>query len=120
MLHDGISDIKAKLENNLAGLNNLVTDLGALPRKCGKLYDDRAESTEQKYSRLSNLDMRRGATDSEYNAALEEDGKLPVIPEDKCYPRKTLEYVYDDDCARPVFPLVLIANGSEDRRSCVN
>lgn len=96
-LHDGVFDIKAKLESKLAELNSLVTDLGALPRKCGKLYDDSAESTEQKYSRLSNLDMRRAATDSEYNVALEEDGKLPVIPEDKCYPRKTLEYVYDDD-----------------------
>lgn len=93
MLHDGVYDIKAKLDSKLAELGSLVTDLGALPRRFGKLCDRRAESTDPEHSRLSNLDWRRRATDAEYNATAE-DGKLPVILEDKCYPRNTLEYVY--------------------------
>ena len=93
MLHDGVYDIKAKLDSKLAELCSLVTDLGALPRRYSKLCDGRAESTGSGHSRLSNMDWRRRATDAEYNAATE-DGKLPVILEDKCYPRKTLEYVY--------------------------
>lgn len=93
MLHDGVYDIKARLDNKLAELGSLVTDLGALPRKFGKLCDETGESTDQGHSRLSNLDRRRRATDAEYSAA-SEDGKLPVILEDKCYPRKTLEYVF--------------------------
>lgn len=90
MLKDGVGDIKAKLDSKLAELNTLVADLGSLPRKCGKLYQESTESAESKYSRLSNFDLRRRATESEHNA----DGKLPVILEDKCYPRKTLEYVF--------------------------
>lgn len=90
MLNDGVCDIKAKLDSKLAELNSLVTDLGALPRRCGKLYEESTESAESKHSRLSSFDLRRRATESEHNA----DGKLPVILEDKCYPRKTLEYVF--------------------------
>lgn len=90
MLKDGVGDIKAKLDSKLAELNTLVADLGSLPRKCGKLYQESTESAESKYSRLSNFDLRRRATESEHNA----DGKLPVILEDKCYPRKTLEYAF--------------------------
>lgn len=94
MLHDGVYDIKAKLDGKLAELGSLITDLGGLPRKFGKLCEENAESTIPTHSRLSSVDLRRRATDSEYNSA-PEDGRLPVILEDKCYPRKTLEYVFD-------------------------
>lgn len=93
MLHDGVYDVKAKIDGKLAELNNLVADLGALPRKCGKLYQEPTESSESRHSRPSSFDLRRRA-DSEYNAT-PEDGKLPIILEDKCYPRKSLEYVFD-------------------------
>lgn len=94
MLHDGVYDVKAKIDGKLAELNNLVADLGALPRKCGKLYQEPTEPSESRHSRLSSFDLRRRAADTEYNAT-PEDGKLPIILEDKCYPRKTLEYVSD-------------------------
>ncbi|BCR87022.1 shugoshin family protein [Aspergillus chevalieri] len=104
MLHDGVYDIKAKLDSKLAELGSLVTDLGALPRRLGKLCDERAESTGPGHSRLSNLDWRRRATDAEYHAVTE-DGKLPVILEDKCYPRKTLDpqelrdIIHNEECS---------------------
>ncbi|XHF96955.1 hypothetical protein AWENTII_000564 [Aspergillus wentii] len=90
MLHEGVYDLKAKLESKLTELGNLVTDLGTLPRKSGKLNDDRTESTGPGSSRLSNLDIRRRATGFDYSF-VPEDGRLPVILEDKCYPRRTLE-----------------------------
>lgn len=93
MLHDGVHDIKAKLDGKLAELGSLVMELGGLPRKFGKLCQENAEPTIRTHSRLSSVDLRRRATDSEYNTA-SEDGRLPVILEDKCYPRKTLEYVF--------------------------
>lgn len=94
MLHDGVYDVKAKIDGKLAELNNLVADLGALPRKCGKIHQEPAESSESRHSRPSIFDLRRKA-DTEYNA-IPEDGKLPIILEDKCYPRKSLEYVPDN------------------------
>ena len=46
MLHDGVHDIKAKLDGKLAELGSLVTELGGLPRKFGKLCEENAEPTE--------------------------------------------------------------------------
>ena len=95
MLHDGVYDIKAKLDTQLAELGGLITDLGGLPRKFGKSCVENAEPTIPTHSRLSSVDLRRRATtDFEYNTA-PEDGRLPAILEDKCYPRKTLECVFD-------------------------
>lgn len=90
MLNNGIYDIKKKLDVKLAELNSLVVDLGKLPRKFGRECVEGADSMNFKQSNHPSVEWRRRATSSEYNQILE-DGRLPVILEDKYYPRKTLE-----------------------------
>ncbi|KAJ5420053.1 hypothetical protein N7465_002572 [Penicillium sp. CMV-2018d] len=81
MLHNGIYDIKSKLDAKLAELSNLAADLGSLPRKVGKLYDEQIDRPKQAAeSRPRTEDMMEG-----------EDGRLPAIIEDKYYPRQTLD-----------------------------
>ncbi|KAI3124390.1 hypothetical protein CBS147326_8220 [Penicillium roqueforti] len=80
MLHNGIYDIKSKLDAKLAELSNLAADLGSLPRKVGKLCDtqfDRPKQAAESRPRTENMEG--------------EDGRLPAIVEDKYYPRRTLE-----------------------------
>lgn len=85
-LHEGIYEIKSRLDAKLAELNTLASDLGMLPRKVGKsgADSDRPKATAESRSRT---------TDSEFNAG-PEDGRLPAIVEDKYYPRRTLECVW--------------------------
>lgn len=81
MLHNGIYDIKSKLDAKLAELSNLAADLGSLPRKVGKICDEQSDRPKQVVeSRPRTEDMMEG-----------EDGRLPAIVEDKYYPRRTLE-----------------------------
>jgi hypothetical protein len=81
MLHNGIYDIKSKLDAKLAELSNLATDLGSLPRKVGKLCNEQTDRPKQAAeSRPRTEDIMEG-----------EDGRLPAIIEDKHYPRRTLE-----------------------------
>ncbi|KXG51666.1 uncharacterized protein PGRI_090590 [Penicillium griseofulvum] len=80
LLHNGIYDIKSKLDAKLAELSNLAADLGSLPRKVGKLCDQQLDRPKQAESRPRTEDMIGG-----------EDGRLPAIIEDKYYPRQTLE-----------------------------
>ncbi|KAJ5827764.1 hypothetical protein N7447_004527 [Penicillium robsamsonii] len=80
LLHNGIYDIKSKLDAKLAELSNLAADLGSLPRKVGKLCDQEFDRPKQAESRPRTEDMMGG-----------EDGRLPAIVEDKYYPRRTLE-----------------------------
>ncbi|KAJ5159216.1 uncharacterized protein N7500_008867 [Penicillium coprophilum] len=80
LLHNGIYDIKSKLDAKLAELSNLAADLGSLPRKVGKLCDQEFDRPKQAESRPRTEEMVGG-----------EDGRLPAIVEDKYYPRRTLE-----------------------------
>ncbi|KAJ5186013.1 hypothetical protein N7491_006116 [Penicillium cf. griseofulvum] len=81
LLHNGIYDIKSKLDAKLAELSNLAADLGSLPRKVGKLCDHQLDRPKQAAeSRPRTEDMMGG-----------ENGRLPAIIEDKYYPRQTLE-----------------------------
>ncbi|QQK46440.1 Shugoshin family protein [Penicillium digitatum] len=81
MLHNGIYDIKSKLDAKLAELSSLAADLGSLPRKVGKLCDEQFDRPKQTAeSRPRTEEMMEG-----------EDGRLPAIIEDKFYPRRTLE-----------------------------
>ncbi|CAI7642505.1 unnamed protein product, partial [Penicillium manginii] len=41
-LQSGVYEIKARLDAKMAELNGLVSDLGALPRKAGKMFKDRS------------------------------------------------------------------------------
>ncbi|OGM39457.1 shugoshin [Aspergillus bombycis] len=88
LFQDGVYDIKAKLDNKLMELEGLVADLGALPRRLNKPVDG---TTEVAHQERSGLDSRHNIADLEAYSALEQDGRLPVILEDKYYPRKTLE-----------------------------
>lgn len=89
MLHDGVYEIKSRLDAKLAELNDLASDLGMLPRKVGKLGGEKL-GAEPDRPKATAPESRSRMTDSEYNAAVEE-GKLPAILEDKYYPRRTLE-----------------------------
>ncbi|PYI04840.1 hypothetical protein BO78DRAFT_388208 [Aspergillus sclerotiicarbonarius CBS 121057] len=88
LLQDGVYDIKTRLDNKLAELNSLVADLGALPRRLCKRLTEKPQSAD--HTRPI-PDWRPKYTDDELNAGQEGDGRLPVILEDKYYPRRTLE-----------------------------
>jgi hypothetical protein len=79
-LHDGIYDIKSKLDAKLAELSSLATDLGSLPRKMDKMWDEQSDRPKVAESRLRNQ-----------HSMGYDDGRLPAIVEDKYYPRRTLE-----------------------------
>lgn len=87
-LHDGVYEIKNRLDTKIAELNGLASELGMLPRKTGKLGDK--PGAESDYPKATALESRPRATDLECNTELD-DGKLPAILEDKYYPRRTLE-----------------------------
>jgi hypothetical protein len=81
LLHNGIYDIKHKLDAKLAELSSLATELGSLPRNVSKLCDKQCvEPKQATESRPRTGDTMGG-----------EDGRLPAIVEDKYYPRRTLE-----------------------------
>ncbi|KAB8259557.1 hypothetical protein BDV32DRAFT_56778 [Aspergillus pseudonomiae] len=88
LFQDGVYDIKARLDNKLMELGGLVADLGALPRKFNK---PASGITEVAHQERSGSDPRHNIAGLEAYPALEQDGRLPVILEDKYYPRKTLE-----------------------------
>ncbi|KAJ5129208.1 uncharacterized protein N7515_005247 [Penicillium bovifimosum] len=81
LLHNGIYDIKSRLEAKLADLSILATELGSLPRNVSKQCDKQCvEPKQTTESRPRTGDTMGG-----------EDGRLPAIVEDKYYPRRTLE-----------------------------
>ena len=93
-LGDGVDEVKGKLAAKLEELGTLVTELGSLP----KIMKKPPASVEQPEDgeRQTTLDRptRRRAM-ALFDGDGFDDGRLPVIMEDKYYPRKTLEYVYD-------------------------
>ncbi|GKZ37590.1 hypothetical protein AbraIFM66950_009207 [Aspergillus brasiliensis] len=86
LLQHGVYDIKTRLDNKLAELNNLVADLGALPRT---FYSKYAEN-HQKAPQLREIPDWKPKTTGD-DLGKDEEGRLPVILEDKYYPRKSLE-----------------------------
>ncbi|KAJ5568888.1 hypothetical protein N7450_011374 [Penicillium hetheringtonii] len=84
-LQNGVYEIKARLDAKLAELNSLVSDLGTLPRKAGKLSKDKFHDSDR-----PKTEAPPRLNDPEYNTDVEE-GKLPAILEDKYFPRRTLE-----------------------------
>ncbi|PYH64906.1 shugoshin family protein [Aspergillus vadensis CBS 113365] len=88
LLQHGVYDIKTRLDSKLAELNNLVADLGALPRT---FYSKRAENPRDSSQHRALPDWKSKTSDDELNHGTGEDGRLPVILEDKYYPRRTLE-----------------------------
>lgn len=88
LLNDGISEIKGRLDTKLMELNSLVADLGTLPRRVGNASGEKSEQSMR--SRATATESRPRMTDPESHLGAD-DGKLPAILEDKCYPRRTLE-----------------------------
>lgn len=82
LLEDGVYDFREKLDIKLAEIGSLVAELGRLPRKAGRVCQSTAGTERQNSGR-----HRRIVLDT-----AEEYGRLPVILEDKYFPRKTLEY----------------------------
>lgn len=90
ILQDGVYDIKSRLDVKLTELTNLVTELGELPRDYRKKQNT-AQIRSPTQPSQSALNWERKTAEMEQNFACEEEGKLPVILEDKYFPRKTLE-----------------------------
>ncbi|KAL4813996.1 Shugoshin [Aspergillus spinulosporus] len=88
-LHDGVYDIKARLDSKLVELGNLITELGSLPRRYSRAIRENGESAPARQSRESGSKKEVDDTDPEPNFGFL-DGRLPVIMEDKFYPRRTL------------------------------
>ncbi|PLN80870.1 hypothetical protein BDW42DRAFT_169916 [Aspergillus taichungensis] len=88
LLHNGVSEVKTKLESKLLELNSLVSDLGALPRKFHRSSDLPEETGFEKPTVTSK--SADGPMNIERNSIID-GGKLPVILEDKYYPRQTLD-----------------------------
>lgn len=89
-LRDGVYEIKSRLDAKLAELSALTTDLGMLPRKAGKLCDERLESANMDRPKptASKTNLRMSEPEGQEGC---DDRKLPAILEDKYYPRRTLE-----------------------------
>ncbi|KAJ0415526.1 hypothetical protein BJY00DRAFT_255489 [Aspergillus carlsbadensis] len=94
-LRDGVYDIKTRLDSKLVELGSLVTELGNLPRQYSKTTRERAESESEsptmRHSRRPSSVNHVPDTGLEPTLDFEVDGRLPVILEDKYYPRRTLE-----------------------------
>ncbi|CBF87574.1 hypothetical protein AN1399.2 [Aspergillus nidulans FGSC A4] len=87
-LHDGVYDVKARLDSKLVELGNLITELGSLPRRYSRAVRENGEPAPARQSRESGP-KEVDDTDPEPNLGFL-DGRLPVIMEDKLYPRRTL------------------------------
>ncbi|KAL4759556.1 shugoshin family protein [Aspergillus foveolatus] len=87
-LHDGVYDVKARLDSKLVELGNLITELGSLPRRYSRAVRENGEPAPARQSRESGP-KEVDDTDPEPNLGFL-DGRLPVIMEDKFYPRRTL------------------------------
>lgn len=82
--------MKEQLEAKLSEVNILVNELGNLPEKVAR------RSSEKRRRSIQASDLLRNASGEEREprhrqTLLEQEGRLPAILEDKCYPRQTLE-----------------------------
>ncbi|KAJ5112098.1 Shugoshin N-terminal [Penicillium argentinense] len=84
-LQNGVYEMKTRLDTKIAELNGLVSELGALPRKAGKLPQGKSFDSDR-----PRTEAPPRLNDPDYSADVD-DGKLPAIMEDKYYPRRTLE-----------------------------
>jgi hypothetical protein len=90
---DHVNKVKGKLEQKLAELGLLVNEISAAePRRrrisLAKLKRARRESSGKS---IGDGNQKNSFTTSD--AVANQEGRLPPILEDKCYPRTTLEFV---------------------------
>lgn len=90
-LGDGVSEVKWKLAAKLEELGTLVSELGTLPQVMKKPPAFTAPTDAGEHTSLERPNPPRPPL---FGANGYDDGRLPVILEDKYYPRRTLEYVY--------------------------
>ncbi|KAL4877241.1 hypothetical protein BJY04DRAFT_198877 [Aspergillus karnatakaensis] len=90
-LRDGVFDVKARLDSKLAEMSSLIAELGSLPRQFPKCVRRKEGSALQRPSRDSATVTDVDDADPEPYLEHDLDGRLPVILEDKYYPRRTLE-----------------------------
>jgi hypothetical protein len=96
-LGDDVVDIKNRLEAKLVDLGGLIQELGELPQKGGKAQSKPQVSTA--LGEKSSPDMRNwkntmsmGEVTTGHRFDHGQEGRLPIIMEDKYYPRRTMEY----------------------------
>lgn len=87
---DEIDGIKGKLEDKLAELGGLISDLGFLPQNIASCSNTARQSIKSD-TRMSLDTDRPLAIKPIRDRSFLDDQRLPVIMEDKCYPRLTLE-----------------------------
>lgn len=81
---------KDKLASKLAELGVLVNELGAMPQKLSRVSEHNKDSVGAERRQSSVGPHRRAAIGTDGSG---EYGRLPVILEDKYFPRRTLEWV---------------------------
>ena len=96
---EGVGNIKGRLEAKLTELGGLVQELGIVaerkrnrsPRRRSGVKSSPKRSPDQKVwkNTLTISEVMGGA-----------DGRLPPIVEDKCFPRRTMEYMLCSDRAK--------------------
>lgn len=87
-LNKEVIRMKSQLETKLSEVNALVEELGALPDKLARRSSHRRRREGFVSELVKNPEEREGRN-KQTNP--EQEGRLPAILEDKCYPRKTLE-----------------------------
>ncbi|KAL4930022.1 shugoshin family protein [Aspergillus undulatus] len=119
-LHDGVYDVKARLDSKLMELTNLISELGALPRRYSRITREKSQSELERPRRELSAARHVGNANLGPRLEPEHDGRLPVILEDKYYPRRTLsaqeiQELSDDKADMPNSPLQRSPVGSPDQ-----
>ncbi|KAL3459973.1 hypothetical protein BJX64DRAFT_264088 [Aspergillus heterothallicus] len=118
-LCDGIYRMKSRLDSKLVELGSLVTELGSLPRQFSKTTRETAvpepKTTAERQSKQSSSINHSNSADCDTSLDHYLGGRLPVILEDKYYPRRTLE-ARETQQLSDDFPGVCGAPASEDAK----
>lgn len=91
---DEISSVKGKLEAKLLELSGLVADLGSLPQKGQHSVAPKPNSEAGGYQTSPAILSRRSGVQGGQSSLISDEDRLPVIMEDRYYPRLTTEYVH--------------------------
>lgn len=87
-LNKEVVRMKSQLEAKLSEVNALVDELGALPDKIARRSSHKRRREGFVSEFVKNPDEREARA---RQTTIDQEGRLPAILEDKCYPRKTLE-----------------------------
>lgn len=85
---DGVNEVKGKLAAKLEELGSLVGELGTLPQVMKRPPTSTVQPETSEHTSLERPNPPRQPL---FGAEGYDDGRLPVILEDKYYPRRTLE-----------------------------